>query len=153
MCWGHIVTFLWALTAVIRAQVPVHAPKVVPKGVPQPPTPHWGWDIDQGVRLAPLGAHLDVQPSLAPHVVCGGLHKLPQKDLPRWQVCKTQSWSVGSTDAGNVQKIEHKLANLFASVVCAGFGGVLVRALSPQKSVVRGVLSPRTWPMAKFVEV
>ena len=67
MCWRHIVTFLWALTAVIRAQVPVHAPKVVPKGVPQPPTPHWGWDIDQGVRLAPPGAHLDVQPSLAPH--------------------------------------------------------------------------------------
>ena len=67
MCWGHIVSFLWALTAVIRAQVPVHAPKVVPKGVPQPPTPHWGWDIDQGVRLAHLGAHLDVQPSLAPH--------------------------------------------------------------------------------------
>ena len=73
MCWGHIVTFLWALTAVIRAQVPVHAPKVVPKGVPQPPTPHWGWDIDQGVRLAPLGAHLDVQPSLAPHGAWGRL--------------------------------------------------------------------------------
>ena len=71
MCWGHIVTFLWALTAVIRAQVPVHAPKVVPKGVPQPPTPHWGWDIDQGVRLAHLGAHLDVQPSTAPHMDLG----------------------------------------------------------------------------------